>query len=173
MCGVAAVAQVKEMPKTPPTPLNAKTVDINSAAEMDIAAIGIERPIAKKIVEGRPYRNKRDLVTRQLLTKSIRQGQGPYRREAAAEKIAAMYARMVIGEALDDDQVREFARIYTSEVLPELKVSRDSPRRNHDRRGRHDGGVTDRLEDAGRLPAVPLESLISTVRCQDTAPARG
>ena len=32
-----------------------------------------------------------------------------------------MYARMVIGEALDDDQVREFARIYTSEVLPELK----------------------------------------------------
>ncbi|PYS27660.1 MAG: hypothetical protein DMG11_15660 [Acidobacteria bacterium] len=32
-----------------------------------------------------------------------------------------MYARMVIGEALDDNQVREFARIYTSEVLPELK----------------------------------------------------
>jgi heme-degrading monooxygenase HmoA len=32
-----------------------------------------------------------------------------------------MFARMVIGEALDDDQVREFARIYTSEVLPELK----------------------------------------------------
>ena len=64
-----AIAQVKEMPKTPPTPLNAKTVDINSAAEMDITAIGIERPIAKKIVEGRPYRNKRDLVTRQLLTK--------------------------------------------------------------------------------------------------------
>jgi len=28
---------------------------------------------------------------------------------------------MVIGEALDDNQVREFARIYTSEVLPELK----------------------------------------------------
>ena len=25
--------------------------------------------LAKKIVEGRPYRNKRDLVTRQLLTK--------------------------------------------------------------------------------------------------------
>jgi len=29
----------------------------------------IDRPLAKKIVEGRPYRNKRDLVTRQLLTK--------------------------------------------------------------------------------------------------------
>ncbi|HYR87327.1 MAG TPA: antibiotic biosynthesis monooxygenase [Terriglobia bacterium] len=32
-----------------------------------------------------------------------------------------MYARMVIGEAVNDDQVREFARIYTSEVLPDLK----------------------------------------------------
>ena len=32
-----------------------------------------------------------------------------------------MYARMVIGEASSDDQVQEFARIYTSEVLPELK----------------------------------------------------
>lgn len=31
-----------------------------------------------------------------------------------------MYARMVIGEAINDDQVQEFARIYTSEVLPEL-----------------------------------------------------
>jgi len=32
-----------------------------------------------------------------------------------------MYARMVIGEALSEDQVQEFARVYTSEVLPELK----------------------------------------------------
>ena len=32
-----------------------------------------------------------------------------------------MYARMVIGEAISDDQVQEFARIYTSEVLPELQ----------------------------------------------------
>jgi heme-degrading monooxygenase HmoA len=28
---------------------------------------------------------------------------------------------MVIGEAVNDDQVQEFARIYTSEVLPGLK----------------------------------------------------
>ncbi len=61
-------AQVKELPKTPVRPLNASIVDINSAAEADIAAVGIDRPVAKKIVEGRPYRNKRDLVTRQLLT---------------------------------------------------------------------------------------------------------
>jgi competence protein ComEA len=61
-------AQVKELPKTPVRPLNAKIVDINTAAEADIAAIGIDKAIAKKIVDGRPYRNKRDLVTRQLLS---------------------------------------------------------------------------------------------------------
>jgi heme-degrading monooxygenase HmoA len=32
-----------------------------------------------------------------------------------------MYARMVIGEANSEEQVREFARIYTNEVLPELE----------------------------------------------------
>ena len=64
----ALAAQVKELPKTPVRPLNAKIVDINTAAEADIAAIGIDKAIAKKIVDGRPYRNKRDLVTRQLLS---------------------------------------------------------------------------------------------------------
>jgi heme-degrading monooxygenase HmoA len=33
-----------------------------------------------------------------------------------------MYARMVIGEANSEEQVQEFARIYTSEVLPELET---------------------------------------------------
>ena len=61
-------AQVKEMPKTPARPLNARIIDINSAPEADIAAVGIDKAVAKKIVEGRPYRNKRDLVTRQLLS---------------------------------------------------------------------------------------------------------
>jgi heme-degrading monooxygenase HmoA len=32
-----------------------------------------------------------------------------------------MYARMVIGEANSEEQVQEFARIYTDEVLPELE----------------------------------------------------
>ena len=67
---VALGAQVKEMPRTPIKPINApKVVDINAATEADIAAVGIEKAAAKKIVEGRPYRSKRDLVTRQLLTK--------------------------------------------------------------------------------------------------------
>src|SRR5438093_3407022 len=69
VCTVALGAQIKEMPKTPVKPINApKAVDINSAAESDIIAVGIAGPVAKKIIDGRPYRNKRDLVTRQLLT---------------------------------------------------------------------------------------------------------
>ena len=32
-----------------------------------------------------------------------------------------MYARMVIGEAISEEQVQEFAGIYTSDVLPKLK----------------------------------------------------
>jgi heme-degrading monooxygenase HmoA len=35
-----------------------------------------------------------------------------------------MYARMVIGEANSEEQVQEFARIYTSELLPELEHER-------------------------------------------------
>ena len=66
---IALGAQVKEMPKTPVKPINApKAVDINSAAESDIAAVGIPGTVAKKIIDGRPYRNKRDLLTRQVLT---------------------------------------------------------------------------------------------------------
>ena len=32
-----------------------------------------------------------------------------------------MYARMVIGEANNEEQVQEFARIYSAEVLPALE----------------------------------------------------
>ena len=32
-----------------------------------------------------------------------------------------MYARMVIGEALSEEQVREFGEIYRLEVLPDLE----------------------------------------------------
>ena len=69
VCTVTLGAQIKEMPRTPVKPINApKAVDINSAAESEIIAVGIAGPVAKKIIDGRPYRSKRDLVTRQLLT---------------------------------------------------------------------------------------------------------
>ena len=32
-----------------------------------------------------------------------------------------MYARMVIGQAISDEQVQEFAKTYASEVLPQLE----------------------------------------------------
>jgi competence protein ComEA len=67
----ASGAQVKEMPRTPVKPINSKPsiVDINAAPEAEIVSIGIERAVAKKIVDGRPWRNKRDLLTKQVLTK--------------------------------------------------------------------------------------------------------
>ena len=69
ICTAALAAQVKEMPRKAVRTINGpKAVDVNSAAESDIIAIGITGPVAKKIIDGRPYRNKRDLVTRQVLT---------------------------------------------------------------------------------------------------------
>ena len=66
----ALAAQIKEMPRTPVKPINeAKVVDINTGSETDFVNLGIDRTVAKKIVDGRPYRTKRDLVTRQVLTR--------------------------------------------------------------------------------------------------------
>jgi DNA uptake protein ComE-like DNA-binding protein len=47
-----------------------KQVDINSATEEEMVSVGIEKATAKKIVEARPYRNKAELVSRQLLTRA-------------------------------------------------------------------------------------------------------
>jgi DNA uptake protein ComE-like DNA-binding protein len=47
-----------------------KQVDINSATETEMVSAGIEKVTAKKIVEARPFRNKAELVSRQLLTKA-------------------------------------------------------------------------------------------------------
>jgi DNA uptake protein ComE-like DNA-binding protein len=67
---VAFGAQTKEMPRTPVKPINQPSVvDINAAPEADFVSIGIERTAAKKIIDGRPWRSKRDLLTKQVLTK--------------------------------------------------------------------------------------------------------
>ena len=47
-----------------------KPVDINSATEEELVATGIEKTTVKKIIEARPYRNKAELVSRQLLTRA-------------------------------------------------------------------------------------------------------
>ena len=46
-----------------------KQIDINTATEEEMVAVGIEKAAAKKIIEARPYRNKTELVSRQLLTR--------------------------------------------------------------------------------------------------------
>lgn len=47
-----------------------KQLDINTASEEEMVSIGIEKAAAKKIIEARPYRNKTELLSRQLLTKA-------------------------------------------------------------------------------------------------------
>jgi competence protein ComEA len=46
-------------------------VDINSASAAELEKVrGIDDALAKKIIDGRPYRTKRDLVTRKLIPQS-------------------------------------------------------------------------------------------------------
>jgi competence protein ComEA len=47
-----------------------KQIDINSASEEEMVAIGIEKATARKIIEARPYRAKTELVSRQFLTRT-------------------------------------------------------------------------------------------------------
>jgi competence protein ComEA len=47
-----------------------KQVDINSATKDKLTAVpGIDDATAQKIIAGRPFRTKRDLLTRKILTK--------------------------------------------------------------------------------------------------------
>ena len=65
---VALGAQVKDMPRTPIKSINEpRIVDINSAPESEIVAIGITGTIAKKIIDGRPYQRKDQLVSKKVL----------------------------------------------------------------------------------------------------------
>jgi len=71
VCTLSLSAQsIKTLNKEPinKQEMKPKIVDINSASEAEIAGVGIDKAVAKKIVEGRPYRNKRELVSRDLLT---------------------------------------------------------------------------------------------------------
>jgi DNA uptake protein ComE-like DNA-binding protein len=70
LCASSAVfAQTKESSSKAPKKAAMKPLDINSASEEEIASAGIDRAVAKKIVQGRPYRNKTELVSRQILSR--------------------------------------------------------------------------------------------------------
>jgi DNA uptake protein ComE-like DNA-binding protein len=45
-----------------------KKVDINSATKEDLVAAGLDDATAQKVIDGRPYKTKRDLVTKNIVS---------------------------------------------------------------------------------------------------------
>jgi DNA uptake protein ComE-like DNA-binding protein len=45
-----------------------KKVDVNSATKEELTATGLDDATAQKIIDGRPYKTKRDLVTKNIVT---------------------------------------------------------------------------------------------------------
>ena len=69
---VASVASAKTA-QTKTTAVKIVKIDINTAPEADMVSVGIDRAVAKKIVDGRPWRTKRELLFRLLTTEQYEQ----------------------------------------------------------------------------------------------------
>ncbi|HSM84906.1 MAG TPA: helix-hairpin-helix domain-containing protein [Candidatus Limnocylindrales bacterium] len=61
-------AAKKSMKKGATTP-KSKQVDINSATKEQLTAVGLDDATSQKIIDSRPYKTKRDLETKKILTK--------------------------------------------------------------------------------------------------------
>lgn len=69
--GLAAQTTTKPMSPVTSTKKSTGTlakVDINSASETQIEGLGIDQTTTKKIIAARPFKSKKDLLTKQLLT---------------------------------------------------------------------------------------------------------
>jgi DNA uptake protein ComE-like DNA-binding protein len=64
----ATLAGISLAAQEAPTAPTATLVDINSAPVSEIEEVVRDEQLAERIVEGRPYANKRQLLTRDLVT---------------------------------------------------------------------------------------------------------
>lgn len=48
---------------------SSKKVDINSATKEELVAAGLDEATAQKVIDGRPYKTKRALLNKHILTK--------------------------------------------------------------------------------------------------------
>lgn len=78
-CALPLAAQTKPKPSAPPAPkitqkapgeksTTAKLLDVNSASKADLEALpGIGEKYAQKIIDGRPYQRKDQLVSKKII----------------------------------------------------------------------------------------------------------
>ena len=59
---------MKKSSKKVSTTPKSKQVDINSATKEQLTATGLDDATAQKIIDGRPYKTKKDLVTKNILS---------------------------------------------------------------------------------------------------------
>ncbi|MGH9570187.1 MAG: helix-hairpin-helix domain-containing protein, partial [Candidatus Angelobacter sp.] len=59
---------MKKSSKKASTTPKSKQVDINSATKEQLTATGLDDATAQKIIDGRPYKTKKDLVTKNILS---------------------------------------------------------------------------------------------------------